>query len=256
MLASASIVSARDQLVVCSLSDLLVEYGFGTTELGGLKVVLQALDHFEVQLDPDFQSSDDLRLTRTLKKKRSSPALNLRIRDMIESGGENYSVELKSSISIDTKRKKFDPGKNINTYVNDKLALKLAQEICAFLNREGGTVYLGIANDLSILGCEDDFAAHPGDGTPEDKADLIIHAIVEKYCVKPNIICSHLQVQCTNYEGKYVVLIEINPMSQLAFLKKNSGASSEFYMRIGTSAQPIGFCDVEDYFTVQRMTSK
>lgn len=253
MLASASIVSARDHLVVISLSDLLVEYEFGPTELGGLSVVLQALDHFEVQLDPSFQSSDDLSVVRTLKKKRSSPVLNLRIRDMLDSGGENYSVELKSSISIDTKRKQFDPGKNINTYINDKLALKLAQEICAFLNREGGIIYLGIANDLSILGCEDDFAAHPGDGTPEDKADLIIRTIVEKYCVKPNVICSHLQVQCTEFEGKYVVLIEIEPMSQLAFMKKDSGASSEFYMRIGTSAQPLNFCDVEDYYMLQRI---
>ena len=191
MLASASIVSARDHLVVCSLSDLLVEYEFGPTELGGLKVVLQALEHFEVQLDPDFHSSDDLKIPRTLKKRRSPSALNQRIRDMLANGGENYSVELKSSISIDTNRKKFDPGKNIRVYLNDKLALKLAQEICAFLNRDGGTIYLGIANDLSILGCEDDFNAHPADGTPEDKADLIIRSIVEKYCVKPNVICSH-----------------------------------------------------------------
>lgn len=253
MLASASIVSARDHLVVCTLSDLLVEYEFGSTELSGLKVVLQALDHFEVQLDPDFQSSDDLKLPRTLKKKRSSSALKQRIRDMLASGGENYSVELKSSIIINTKKKEFDPGKNLSAYVDDRLALKLAQEICAFLNRDGGVIYLGIANDLSILGCADDFASYPGDGSPEDKADLIIREIVEKYCIKPNVICSYLQVQCAQYEEKYVVLVEIKPMSQIAFLKKTSGAYSELYMRIGTSAQPLNFCDIEDYFTLKRI---
>lgn len=252
MLASASIVAARDQLVVCSLADLLGEYGFGPTSLTGLGTVFAALEHYDVHLDPSWDSCDDLLAARALEVKRSASTLVAQVRQMLASGGESYSVELKASISIDTKRKEHDPGKEIRCYRNDKLAWKLAQEICALMNRDGGTIYLGISNGLEIVGCEDDFAAYPGDGTPEDKADLIIKSIIEKYCEKPNSILSNMLIQCVEYEGRYVVVVEVRRMTQLAFIKKSAESKFELYMRIGTSAVPIPFCEIEDHFRLER----
>lgn len=250
MLASASIVNATSGVVVCTLSSLIEEYGYKPLDLTGLQHVLSALHHFDIQIAPSFDNEGDLDLERTLKKKQSADVLAKRIQKILDAGGENYDIELKSTFYIDTKRMQHQPGLEIKEYVNDKLKQKLAQEICAFLNRNGGILLLGIANDLTIVGCEDDFAVHPGDGTPEDKADLIVRSIAEKYFLKPSVVLTHLHVQCCSFHGRQIVMIEITKMQRLAFLKKEAASSSELYIRIGTSAEPIAFCEIEDHFAL------
>lgn len=248
MLASASIVNATSGVVVCTLNSLIEEYGYKPLDLTGLQHVLSVLQHFEIQIAPSFDVEGDLDLDRTLKKKQPADVLANRIQDILDAGGENYDVELKSTFYIDTKRMQHQPGLELKEYVNDKLKQKLAQEICAFLNRNGGILILGIANDLSLVGCEDDFSVHPGDGSSEDKADLIVRAIVEKFFLKPSVVLTHLHVQCCSFQGRQIVMIEITKMQRLAFLKKAAASSSELYIRIGTSAEPISFCEIEDHF--------
>jgi hypothetical protein len=253
MLASATIVNARDRLVVSTLNSLIQEYGYPSLDLTGLQQVLKALEHFDVQLAPSFVEEGDLDAERTLKKRQSADVLGNRIQDILNAGGENYGVELKSSIYIDTNRKLHQPDLELKEYESEKLKQKLAQEICAFLNRTGGIILLGVANNLTVVGCDDDFSVHPGDGTPEDKADLIINSIVFKYFVKPSVALSHLHIQCCEFQGRQVVMVEITNMQTLAFLKKEAASSSELYIRIGTSAQPIPFCEVEDHFSMKQV---
>lgn len=251
MLASATIVNATNGVVVTTLNSLIEEYEYPPADLRGLQKVLQALEEFEVQLAPSFQEEGDLDVERTLKKRQPQNVVANRIQDILDAGGENYDVELKSSIYIDSKRMQHQPGLLLKDYVSDKLKRKLAQEICAFLNRTGGILLLGVANDLKIVGCEDDFSVHPGDGTHEDKADLIISSIVEKYFVKPYAVLNHIHIQCCEFQDRHLVMIEITKMQDLAFLKKEAPNDAELYIRSGTSARPIPFCQIEDYFKLK-----
>ena len=66
-------------------------------------------------------------------------------------GGESAQVEFKSSLSWDYKQQK----KNTN------LADATMRAVTAFLNTDGGTVYVGVADDGSILGLDADYGCMP-----------------------------------------------------------------------------------------------
>lgn len=249
MLASRTIFDAAQKPITTTLNALLVEYEFPENSLEGLAHVLKALAHYNIELDPPH-TEYDLDHIRTLKPKKASSEIVADIQSIIEGGGENHSVELKSSIRIDRNRQQHDPGKPIGQYLNEKLGTKLCQEICAFLNRQGGVILLGVANDLSISGCDDDFHAFQGDNTPEDKADLILRQLIEKNFTKPSAVLSRIQVDCVEFEAKRVVALRIAPSRGLSLLKENCGSPCQLYLRIGTSAQPIKMEELEEYFDI------
>lgn len=250
MLLSQTIHEATKRLTSTSLNKLILEYDFPENSLDGLRHVLAVLKHYNIILDPP-ESDHDLDFERTLKPRREVDEITSEIQEILAAGGEKHSVELKSSIRINRKKQEHNPGREIGEYVDDRLAMKLAQEICAFLNRDGGLILLGIANDHSILGCDDDFDAFPGDGTPEDKADLLLRQIVEQYFRKPMVVLSKLQVDCAIFEGKRVVVLRVASAGSLCLLKDNCGSPCQLYLRLGTSAQPIKFEELEEYYLVK-----
>jgi len=187
-------------------------------------------------------------------RKRTSDLLNSRIQKMLDEGGENPKVELKSSFAIDTKYKQNKPGLGITEYLSEKLKSKLAQEICAFLNSDGGEIFIGINNDLQVIGCADDFEASGLSGSEEDRADLLVRRLIDQKFHNPKSVGSHLQIQSTRFLDKPVILIEIASMENIAFLKPNSGSSAQLYKRVGTNAEPILFSDIEEFYELTPKT--
>lgn len=250
LLASESIVEAGKRPITRSINHLLREYEWEQNSLKGVAHVMRVLDKYEIVLDPSFEEEGDLDDMRTLKAHRPDDTLQREIGELIDSKGESYDIELKSSIRIDTRKRKFSPELPIKEYLSGRLETKLAQEICAFLNREGGTIYLGVQNDNVVCGCQDDFDAFEVDGSNQDKADLIIRQLVEKNFVRPNAILCNVVVNYVEFEGLPIVILRIAKSSYLAFLKKDCGSSAQLYLRIGTSAIPVGYEGIEEYFKV------
>lgn len=250
LLASESIMEAGKRPLTRSLNELLQEYDLQDQSLKGVAHILKVLKKYKISLDPRFEDEGNLDTQRTLKAAVETETLLQEITALINDGGENYSVEFKSSIRIDRNKQRANPDFTAEQCVSGKLATKLAQEICAFLNRDGGTIYLGIKNDNTICGCQDDFDALKTDGSNADKADLIIRQIIEKNFVNPNKALSYICIECINYNDFPVVAIKIAQSSRLSFMKKDCGSSSQLYLRIGTSAIPVEYQDIEQYYKV------
>lgn len=250
LLASESIMEAGRRPITRSLNELLEEYDLKDESLKGVAHILKVLEKYGISLDPRFEDEGNLDTKRTLKAALEIESLIQEITTLITDGGEDYSVELKSSIRIDRNKQRANPHLSTEDCVSPKLSTKLAQEICAFLNRDGGTIYLGIKNDNTVCGCQDDFDSLSGDGSNADKADLIIRKIVEKNFVNANKVLSYLCIECVDYDRLPVVIIKIAKSSHLSFLKKDCGSSSQLYLRIGTSAIPIAYQDIEQYYSM------
>mgnify|MGYP003627705156 CR=1 FL=1 len=252
LMASESVVEAGKRPITCTLNELLQEYDFDPGTLRGVRHILDVLKKYEISLDPEFEAEGSLDTARTLKAKRKSEDLIVEIQELLDTGGERYDVELKSSIRIDTKKKEFNPGLPISDCISEKLAIKLAQEICAFINRDGGTIIIGVQNDHFVCGCADDLDTFQTDGSKQDKADLLIKQIIDKNFTKPRSVLSLVQLEYTELESKPIVLLRIAKSGKLAFLKKDCGSSAQLYTRIGTNAEPISFEEIEDHFEITR----
>ena len=252
LLASKSINEAGKRPIIRSVNELLVEYGLEPNSLAGVKHILEALEEYKIQLDPPFDGGGSLDTPRTLKASRKEDDLRAEIEEILAAGGEAYDIELKSSIAIDKNRMKHDPGRDLSDYKSPKLATKAAQEICAFLNRDGGIILFGVQNDNVICGCEEDLACFPGDGTGQDKADLIIKQIIDKHFVKSATALSFLQMEFVEVNDLPVILLRVAPSPRLLFLKKDCDSSTQLYTRLGTNAVPIEYEEIEEHFEVLR----
>ena len=83
-------------------------------------------------------------------------------------GGESESVELKATMLCDLK----------TGQANKKLVDVLVREVVAFMNKDGGTIYVGVADggDHDILGLDDDYRVlnrHDWTGWSERFADAV-----------------------------------------------------------------------------------
>lgn len=248
LLASESVVEAGRRPITRSINQLLLECELPQGSLKGVSHILKVLEKYQIELDPPFEDAGNLDDLRVLKIRHGDETLRQEVRKLLDTRGEDYQVELKSSIRIDTKKMEFNPGLDLKEYVSTKLEAKLAQEICAFLNREGGTIYAGIKNDNSLCGCQHDFDSFKGEGSNQDKADLLIKQIIDRYFLAPNRVLSHIQIDYVDVDASPVVIIRIVKAEKVEFLKSNEHSSSQLYLRIGTSAVPVGFEEIEDYF--------
>jgi predicted HTH transcriptional regulator len=142
------------------------------------------------------------------------------------SNGENEKVEFKSSLLWDYK----------NNNVNKSLGMVIAKSIVCFLNsRNGGTLLIGVADDKSILGLENDFKnSHLRKGD-EDGFQLKITEIIDKYVGK--LWHPYIHTRFEKALDKTVCIIEIEK-SHMPMYFNNEG-KNEFYTRTGNSCQQL-----------------
>ena len=254
-MASQTIVDAGKGLTKCTLKSLLEEYGLGKNILNDLSKIKDIIEHYGLLINPPI-GEFGIDYPRTLKPIYKEEEILKKIKNILDQGGENYLVELKESIFINTKKKKFNSNFSIEECVDEKLKRKVSQEICAFLNRDGGYIIFGVRNDdHAIMGCLDDLEIFPAKGSYSDLADLIIKKIVEKYFIHPISALNNIQIDCVEIESKPCVLLSIVPSDSLQFLKKEALEQNQLYIRNGTSAEPIPFVDIEKYYKLTRKSN-
>ena len=83
---------------------------------------------------------------------------------------ENYNIELKSSFRYDTKSKQSNPK------VLEKI---IAKTIAAFMNSEGGTLFIGVDDQGNVLGLDDDYRTLKKQDS--DGFEIELRQSIEKY---------------------------------------------------------------------------
>jgi hypothetical protein len=233
--------------IVCTLRQMLNEYDLSTDEvLTSLSKLTEILSTVGLRLDPPIglMGLDD---DRVLKRKSISNISELEgiVRELIE-GGEGNSVEFKSSIRINRKKQEYNPELSVDECVDEQLSEKVAREIAAFLNADGGKILFGVTDEGIILGCDDDFASFRRGGNAGDKADLIIHDIISKYFIESDSVFFHTQIECVPINKKNIVLVSVAKRKRLSFLKVIE--PSPLFIRVNSHAKPIPFNQIENYF--------
>jgi hypothetical protein len=135
--------------------------------------------------------------------------------------GESKSLEFKSTLVWDIKESKKSPG----------MEHAILKTLAAFMNSEGGVLYIGVTDDKKIFGLEADIMA-----TGKGNADgLLLHL--------DNLIKISLGVDKQHYlnhtigklEGKEVIRLEVKPAPKEVWLtfdkKEGKGKQEEFYIR-------------------------
>jgi hypothetical protein len=163
-------------------------------------------------------------LTAGAKNNAAQPSLTV---EQIILGGETDSVEFKSTLRT-----------NLHTgQVDDKMQLLALKTIAGFLNNNGGTLLIGVADDGEVLGLAADNFPN------EDKYGLhLVNLIADRI---GQIFLPYVHAHFKDQEDKRVLVVRCERGPKPAFVK--DGALQRFYVRGGNATAELQGTAITDY---------
>lgn len=153
------------------------------------------------------------------------------VEDLIEDG-ENARIEFKETFLYDV----------YQNQPNKELKAEVAKEISAFTNSEGGVLIIGIEDDTkTVKGLDRDFSLMK---KGKDDFGLQLHTEISNR-LGQMMASAYTEVDFEEVGDQEVCVIWVDRSPQPVFFKSDDG--EEFYVRTGTSAQPMGIQEANSY---------
>jgi len=151
--------------------------------------------------------------------------------EVIIQKGETDFIEFKSSLRWDYRQEK----------INKTLELVIAKTISAFLNTEGGMLFIGVDDEGNALGLEKDYQSFSKKNRDGFLLALtnIINQNLGKSCHK------FISINIVALTEKDVCIVSAEKSDKPVFLGK--GDKEEFYIRASASSQPLGMRETYQY---------
>lgn len=160
------------------------------------------------------------------------------LKDIID-GGESDRVEFKSSLRYDYKTKSANTG----------LTSIVVKTVAGFMNSDGGYLFIGVKDDGTILGIENDFETLREKNL--DKFQLTFYQSVTDAIGKE---FSHaFKFEAIKIDGKTIACIKINRSEKPVWVSE--GSEVKFYIRSGNATQPLNSKEANE-FLLSRLSQK
>ncbi len=166
-------------------------------------------------------------------KRRANPQAADSTAELIDQG-ESDKVEFKQTARHNSHTGKRDP----------KLELVIAKTVAGFMNAEGGTLLIGVADDGSAVGIADDLSHMK---QPDlDRYELWLTDLLETSLGTPAV--TDVAVSFDEIEGNTVVRVDVAAGARPVFVDPpGGGRDSDFYVRTGNSTRKLRTDEVLEY---------
>ena len=141
--------------------------------------------------------------------------------------GETTEVELKSTLRVNMHTGERDP----------RIELSCLKTIAGFLNTKGGTLIIGVSDDGTPSGLEND------QFTSEDKMNLHLANLIAARIGPQHMMYIHPRFE--EYDDRRVLLVECWKSRVPVFVK--DGNDSKFFIRVGTSTTELDSSQTHDF---------
>lgn len=141
--------------------------------------------------------------------------------------GESDAVEFKSTLRTNLHTKAPDP----------RMEFTVLRTIAGFLNKDGGTLVIGVADDGSPIGIERDAFVN------EDKMALHLVNLLRERMGGEHAI--HVHPKFDDFEGFRVLAVACSAAKTPVFVK--DGANQRFFIRFGPSTQELHGGEAQAY---------
>lgn len=141
--------------------------------------------------------------------------------------GETETVEFKSTLRI-----------NLHTRERDKkIEMAVLKTIAGFLNTNGGTLIIGVADDGTLVGIEEDGFSN------EDKMNLHLINLIKSNIDEKTTLLIHSHFE--DYEDGRVMSVKCDRSPYPIFVK--DAGQEKFYVRMGPSTDVLPTSQLSDY---------
>jgi predicted HTH transcriptional regulator len=111
----------------------------------------------------------------------------------------------------------------------------IAKTIAAFMNSEGGTLFIGVDDDGNVIGLENDYQMLKKKNS--DGFELELRQSIEKY-LKNKIANEFIKLKFHKIDSQEICEINVTPTQVPIFLYTEEG-KQECYVRIGNSSKSL-----------------
>ncbi len=146
-------------------------------------------------------------------------------------GGENERVEFKATARWDRKQRR----------VNRALGEAIARTIAALANHEGGSLLIGVEDDGTVAGLEDDYETLRR-ADRDGFAQFITGLVREQLGAH---VCRLVHVMFVRIENRDVCRVVVDPSDAPVYL--NQGGRSTLYVRTGNASRRLDAREVVQY---------
>lgn len=157
-----------------------------------------------------------------------------RIQEIIQKG-ESETIEFKSSLRM-------------NLHINEKdprLEHSVIKTLAGFLNREGGTLLIGVADDGTSLGIKTDKFKS------EDKMTLHLVELIKSRMGHTAVTMIHIDYE--TYQDNRIMRVVCDPSPSPVYVK--DGNDEHLYVRMGPSTDKLPTSKIQEYIK-HRFTNK
>ena len=171
----------------------------------------------------------------TLRESATEPAAAGSTAEII-SAGESQTVEFKSTARV-----------NLHTGTQDKkIEHVIVKTVCAFLNSEGGSLFIGVDDGGGILGLDSDFASLGAKGN-RDGYELWLRQLLDMNLSLHTAGIVHITFEVLSH--KEVCVVSAAACGRPTFSKPVEGSqeASEFWVRVGNATKQLHGDDMVQY---------
>jgi ATP-dependent Lon protease len=146
--------------------------------------------------------------------------------------GENRTVEFKSTARL-----------NLATNQRDAaIELSVVKTVAGFLNAHGGMLIIGVADDGTALGLQDDYIAAGGRG--RDGYENFLTTLLDKRIGRATVANVSIAFEALN--SRDVCRLDVKPSSEPVFVANDKG-DADLYVRLNNSTRLLNTADALKY---------
>lgn len=152
------------------------------------------------------------------------------LKKLIKNGEDKY-LEFKSSLRWDYHQNK----------TNKDLEFVVAKTVSAFLNTEGGKLFIGVENEGNILGLDKDYYTlrkKNKDGFLLKIDELLNNSLGKEFS-------KFLNIKIIDLDKKPICIVEVSKSTKPVFIKR--GNKEDFFIRGAAGTQPLGMKETINY---------
>ena len=146
--------------------------------------------------------------------------------------GESSNVEFKSTARLNLHTDQRDPA----------IELAVVKAVAGFLNAHGGTLLIGVADDGSPRGLDDDYGAVGSKG--RDGYENFLTTMLDKRIGRAAV--ADVQIAFHSVDGHDVCRLDVEPSPEPVFVTNDKG-DADLYVRLNNSTRLLNTADALRY---------
>lgn len=222
------------------------EHPIGVDYLGGTMNVLAVLSAFGLVSEPPLGSAE-LDAPIVIR-----PAGQSSIKELAEaaiSAGEGSRVEFKSTLLLSVHHWEQNPKPLLSACRSEKVIKSALKTVAAFLNTSGGTLLIGISDNGTCYGLQEDMELADPNKADFDGWELELRKLIERHFPSKSIN-SYISVDKFQMGCKTAARIEVGSKRELSFFRTEG--TEQLYIRSGNRSIPVHYSDIEHYFSMTK----